>query len=111
MTFKTQVYVAGVGSSPSPAGSSASAFIAPLISAATKALLDAGITFDDVSRSVTSASSSGHNYGSQAADAFDEGLGAVEEVENGSEFASSFYMIRDRGVQCVLVIAAEKVCL
>ena len=111
MTSKTAAYIAGVGFSPSPPGSSpAEAFIAALVSAATKALLDAGVTYDDVVRGVTSRRVDTFSNGSEAFKAFDQGGIAVDKVESGCELDSSLYWVRDRVVRCVLMIALEKVC-
>jgi hypothetical protein len=112
MTSESKVYIAGVGFSPSPpAGSPAQGVIVSLVSAATKALLDAGVTYDDVAQGVRSVRSKTFSYGSEAFKAFDDGDITVDEVERGSEFESSFYWVRDRGAQCVLMIAVEKVCV
>ena len=111
MTSESKVYIAGVGLSPlPPGGSSTKGVIASLVSAATKALLDAGVTCDDVAQGVRSVRSETFRYGSEAFKAFDEGGIMVDEVESGSELNSAFYWVRDRGAQCVLMIAAEKVC-
>ena len=108
MTSESKVYIAGVGFSPSASeGSSAQGVVASLVSAATKALLDAGVTYDDVSHGVRSKSSS---HASKAFEAFDEGGIAVNEAESGSELKTSFSLVRKRGAQCVLMIALEKVC-
>ena len=112
MTSESKVYIAGIGFSSSPLGGSpAKAFISSLVSAATKALLDAGVTYDDVAQSVTSTRGNKSNYGSEAFKAFDEGGIAVDKVESGSEIDSSFSWVRDRGARCVLMIAVEKVRL
>lgn len=112
MPPKSTVYVAGVGFSPSPPeGSPTKAVIASLVSAATKALLDAGVTYDDVTHGVRSVKSKAFRYGSEAFEAFEEGGITVDEVQSGSELDSSFDLVRDQGVQCVLMIAIEKVCL
>lgn len=111
MTSDAKVYIAGVGSSPwPPQGSPAKTVSASGVSAATKALLDAGVTYDDVAQGVTNVRSKTLESGSQVFKAFDEGGIPVNEVEHGSEFASSVYLTRNRGIRCVLMIAAEKVC-
>ena len=112
MTSKFNVYIAGLGLSPSPPGSSpAKTHIASVVSAATKALLDTGVTYDDVTRSVTSTGDTTLNYGSEALKAFHDGGIAVDEVERGLELDNAFYWIRDRGAHCVLMVAVEKVRL
>lgn len=99
MTPKPKVHIAGIGSAEKDSGSS-------LVSAATKALLDAGITYDNVTRGARRKSLS---QGAEVFRAFgDEGV-PVSEVDGGSELQSSFTMVQDRGEQCVLVITADKV--
>lgn len=100
MPGKSKVHIAGVGSADKDSSSS-------LVSAATKALLDAGITYDNVTHGARRKSSS---QGAEAFRAFgDEGV-PVSEVDGGSELQSSFTMVQDRGEQCVLAITADKVC-
>ncbi|KAI9685609.1 MAG: hypothetical protein M1822_004467 [Bathelium mastoideum] len=109
MTSKPKVFIAGIGFSPSPPnGSPAHDFIAALVSAVTKALLDAGITYDNIARSVTTTSSSKVNYGSEALKALDEGVFAVDEAERGSELQTAIRCVRDGGAKCVLMIAIEE---
>ena len=105
MASDAKVYIAGVGYSPDDA--SGQEPVAKLVSAATKALLDAGVTFEDVTHCVTSKTLSS---GSIAFSAFGEGEVMVEKVEAGSELDASIRLVRDRDVQCVLMVAAEKVC-
>ena len=93
-----EVYLAGVGSSPSQKGSNSSS-----VSAATKALLDAGITLNDVSRGLGSKSTS---------EAFEVlGGSKVDEVEQGSELDKAVSLVKDRKARCVLVIAEDQVSL
>ncbi|KAI9655109.1 MAG: hypothetical protein M1821_005592 [Bathelium mastoideum] len=109
MTSKPKVFIAGVGFSPSPPnGSPAHDFVAVLVSAATKALLDAGITYDNVARSVTTITSSRVNYGSEALKTLDEEGIAVDEAERGSELPASIRYVRDGGAECVLMIVIEE---
>lgn len=99
----TPVYIAGVGFSPLSSGSSSNKDITKSsVSAATKAFLDAGITFDDVTQGVGSV-------GSEAFKAFDERGIKVDDAENGSELDSAFRLVKDKGAQCVLMLAGEKV--
>ena len=107
MMAKSKVYLGGVGaSSLRTEGSAKKDSASFLVSAATKALLDAGITYDNVTRGVRRKSS---NQGAEAFRAFgDQGV-TITEVEDGTELQSSFTMVQDRGEQCVLVIAADKV--
>lgn len=104
MPSESKVYIAGVGVSPASKG--ASVDTTSLITAATKALLDAGVTYDDVSRGVISKS---QNRGANVFRAFDDGNGPVEEVEDGAELDKSYHLVRDRGEQCVLMVAIEEV--
>ena len=102
MPSQPKVYIAGVGYSPIESG------VASLVSAATKALLDAGLTYDDVTQGVQSKSL---KDGSRAFKAFDPRRIPVDEVESGSELECSFQHVKEQGAQCVLLIATEKVCL
>lgn len=103
MVFESRIYLAGIGFSP--VKSSREIVVPSLVSAATKALLDAGITHDDVSRSVTSEG----DIGSDAAKAFDGGIVAVDQVGKGSELATSFKLVKNEGAQCVLMLAEDEV--
>lgn len=99
----SSVYIAGVGFSPLQSGSSSARNTnTSAVSAATKALLDAGVTYDDVSHGVGSV-------GSEPFKAFDEGGITVDKAESGSELESAFRQVKDKGAQCVLVVAGEKV--
>ena len=112
MTSESKVYIAGVGFSPlPPEGSPAKGVVASLVSAATKALLDAGVTFDDVILSVTSTRGNILSHGSEVSKAFDDRGVAVDEVASGSELTSSFSWVRDRGARCVLMTSVDKVCI
>lgn len=104
MTAETDVYVAGVGIAPSSSGDA----LASLVSAATKALLDAGLSYDDVTHGVRSKQL---RSGSEAFKAFDEGGVTLKEVSGGSELDVSFDLVKSQGAQCVLLITSEKVCL
>lgn len=107
MPSSSNVYIAGVGSSPAPgANTSAEGVIASLVSAATKALLDAGVTFDSVKRGVKSKSS---KHASQAFKAFDEEDIAVDEVQSGAELSSAVGSIQNQGVDCVLAVVEAQV--
>ncbi|KIV86036.1 hypothetical protein PV11_01677 [Exophiala sideris] len=104
-----EVYIAGVGLSPAPSpGSSAKSDITSMVSAATKALLDAGVTFDDITRSVSGSTGNTPNHGLKVSQAFYEGDIPVDEVESGAELEKSFSRIKDQGAPCVLMTAIEK---
>lgn len=107
MPSRSNVYIAGVGSSPAPgANNSSDAVIASLVSAATKALLDAGITFDTVNLGVKSKSS---KHASQAFKAFDERGIKIDEVQSGAELNGAVGSIQDQGADCVLVVVEAQV--
>ena len=109
MPAQSRVYIAGVGASSSRSGDSAKKdSSSSLASAATKALLDAGITYDNVTRGVRRKSL---NQGGEVFKAFGDESVPVSKVEDGSELQTSFTVVRDRGEQCVLVIAADEVCV
>ena len=104
MTSTGKVYIAGVGLSPT---SSAKNAVTPLISAATKALLDAGITFDDVAQGVVG---NDVKEGPAAFKAFDERGINIDKAKAGSEIDKAIRLVDDKSKQCVLVITTEKVC-
>lgn len=112
MASETEVYIAGVGfPTLSLAGTSVKTIVASLVSAATTALLDAGVTFDDVTQTVVTLSGNTPNYGSEVSGAFCHRDIAMDEVEKGYEFDTSFTLIRDRSAQCGMLNTVKKVCL
>ena len=98
------VYVAGVGATISNDGSSTNEHV---VSAVTKALLDAGISFDNVDQGVVGAGAKG---GSAAFKAFDERGINVDEAKQGSELEKATGFISKQKAECVLVITTEGVC-
>jgi hypothetical protein len=99
MTGKTEAHIAGVGVT-SGSGDNA------LVSAAVKALLDAGVTYDDVTRGVRAKSL---KAGSKAFQAFgDEGV-SVDEAEDSSALEHAAKLVTEKGEQCVLTIAKDEV--
>lgn len=104
MASDTKVYIAGVGYSPDDASGPES--VVSLVSAATKTLLDAGVTFEDVTHGVTCKTLSS---GSIAFKTFGEREVNIDRVAAGSELDASIRLVRDRDAQCVLMVAAEKV--
>ncbi len=109
MTSKAKVYIAGVGFSPLPHGSSlAQDLITPLVSAATKALLDGGVTYDDIDNAQG-------RVGSQTSTDSDKAINALGEeatdngLGDGSDFVSASNRIANRGARNALVLAVEKV--
>ena len=105
MGSKSEVYIVGVGFSTSK-GSSQKAIITSLVSASTKALLDAGVTYDDVAQIVTMPS-----YGTKVSRAFGDRDITINEVERESQFDVSFKSIRERAVQGVMLTLTEEVCV
>lgn len=109
MAPSSPVYIAGVGYSPLPSkNSSTEASIATLISAATKALLDAGVTYDDITHGVVSKSS---KHGTNAFKAFEDDGVVVKQTEQSSELETSFTLVKDGGAKSVLMITEEEVCM
>lgn len=103
-------YIAGVGSSPLPSRTSpAKQVVKALVSAATKALLDAGITFDDVTQGVTNLRSREFGDASLPFKAFDSSVITVDEVEDGHELECAVDSVQNRGAQSALVIATRNV--
>ena len=110
MASKSQIFIAGVGYTPVAVRSSLGrdAFVAQ-VSAATKALLDAGVTSDDVDQGVISTPNTALHCGPGLFETFDGGI-PVSKVKSGSEIDTSLCLIRDRVARCVLMIAIEEVC-
>lgn len=108
MPSEGKVYIAGTGVSPLPSGGDGKKTTLALISAATKALLDAGVTYDDVSHGVQSKKS---QNASKAFEAFDEGGIKIDEVADGKAFDTSLSLVSEKNTPCVLVILEEKVRL
>lgn len=105
MAPETKVFIAGVGFSPVSSKDARSRdSIASQVSAATKALLDAGVTYDDVQGGVTSS-----ELGTGAFQSFDEEGISIDEVESGTEFLNSLKLVSNRGSRCVLMVAGEEV--
>ena len=106
MASQPKVYIVGVGFSPLPEGSSpAQDLIGPLVSAATKALLDAGVTYDDIDLTVHGS------VGSETSHAFGQGPLNVNGTGDGSDFVSAFDRLADQGTHSVLLMTVQKVCL
>ncbi|KAJ9614310.1 hypothetical protein H2200_002446 [Cladophialophora chaetospira] len=109
MPSESKVYIVGVGSSASSRdSSSATGATKSLVSAAVKALLDAGVTCEDVSRGVISSGSDSSNSGSEFFKALGRDDLSVDNVKRGSEFDSVLQWIRVKGAQSVLSVALEK---
>lgn len=99
---KSKVFVAGVGLSQQSSGGGA----ATLVSAATKALLDAGVTYDNVVKGVRSKQL---RDGDKAFDSFGDDGVPVEQVAKGSELKSAFELVQKGKAACVLAIVADEV--
>ncbi|KAK5065164.1 hypothetical protein LTR84_001000 [Exophiala bonariae] len=108
MAGEGAVYLAGVGYSPfSSNDSSGGSPIAALVSAVVKALLDAGITYDNVTTTVAGCRDNGSSYGPQVAKVFDNTFIEVKEIEAGSELDEALHLVKTRRSHCVLVFATE----
>lgn len=103
----SHVYVAGIGVSPLPSGSNSNKATSAVISAATKALLDAGVTYDDIAHGVRGKKS---QHAAKAFKAFDEGGIEVDEVEAGSVFDSAYSLVDENNASSVLMVLEEEVC-
>lgn len=88
----------GVGLSDSKKGS--------FVSSTTKALLDAGLNFDDVDQAVA-----GSKDGRAALEEFDKRGIATQDAKPGSELEKAYSLISSGKASCVLVVADEKVRL
>lgn len=91
-----RVCIAGVGISDSKKGS--------LVSSTTKALLDAGISFDDIDQAVT-----GSNDGREALKEFDKHGIDTQDAKSGSELEKASSLVSSGKAGCVLVLTSEKV--
>jgi hypothetical protein len=101
MPSKSATYLAGIGLSRSQRGES----VVGAVSAATKALLDAGLTYHDVTQGV------GSNAVLEAFKAFGDGSVMIEESQRGPELEKGVSIVRDGKASCVLVIAEDQVRL
>lgn len=107
MTSKSKAFIAGIGiSSPQSGGSDKQVAATTIVSAAAKALLDAGVTYDDVTRGVKGKSL---NEGAAAFRAFDDEAVSVDEAGDRSELSHAVELVTDRGEQCVLVASFDEV--
>lgn len=102
MTSDAKAYLAGIGFSPSQRGENGTD---SLISAATKALLDAGITYHDVTRGV------GSKAVLEAFKAFGDDISAIDESKQGSELETALSSVKEGKARCVLVIVTDQVSL
>ncbi|KPI34869.1 uncharacterized protein AB675_2271 [Cyphellophora attinorum] len=100
MATKNKVYVAGVGLSPSTERSGP--FV---LSAAVKALLDAGVTYDHVSKSLVSKDVTG---GKSTFAAFNDDRVIVDLVANRSLLGHGIDEISGARSQCVLIAGVDK---
>lgn len=98
MGSSSRIFVTGAGLSDSKKGS--------LVSSTTKALLDAGLHFDDVDQAVV-----GSKDGHAALKEFDKRGIATQDAKSGSELEKAFSLISGGKASCVLVVASEKVRL
>lgn len=104
-----RAYIAGVGVSHIKATSSNVALDALMVSAGVKALLDAGVTYDDVDQSVAcffdqdlKATKSGfETYGKTGT--------PVSEVECFSGLYTAIQYVRGGDANCVLMVGVDKV--
>ena len=103
----SKVYIAGVGAThPSQKSQNANFDTMCLVSAATKALLDSGISFNDVSHGVRGRDSK------HISDMFRTFRGEdieIDEVKDGSELERAYQLVNDQNTQCVLAVAEAEV--
>jgi hypothetical protein len=103
MATKTKVYIAGVGLSPLAKGSGS--FV---LSAVVKSLLDAGITYDHVSKSLVSKDVS---EGKSTFAALNDDRVTLDHVPSKSLLGHGIDEVARGKSQCVLVAGVDKVCL
>ena len=76
-----------------------------------KALLDAGVTCNDVTQCVGGQGTEQSRHCLAAFEKLDaEGI-AVDQVNSGYELGSASEWVSNRGAHCVLMVASDKACL
>lgn len=102
------VYIAGVGATISSDGSSTNDYI---VSAVTKALLDAGVTYSDVDSTITGiVAEGGLKVPKSALDTFGKTGAPVSEVECYAAFHTASQFLKSGHSNCVLMVGFDKVC-
>lgn len=96
MSTKPRVSIAGVGIAKAKQSS--------LLASATKALLDAGIHFDDVDKAIVSSKD-----GCAAVKAFDHRGIETTDVKAGTELQKAYSLVSSGDARCVLVLTDDKV--
>ena len=103
------VYIAGVGAAISDNNSSRDE---PVISAVTKALLDAGVTYGDVDSSVAcSLDADSLKVPKQCLDTFGKTGAPISEVECYSGLHTASQFLKSGHSNCVLMVGFDKVSL
>lgn len=98
MSSKARVCIAGIGVAKTKKTA--------LIASSTKALLDAGIHFDDVDKAVVGSKDS---YA--ALKAFDSRGIETEHVKADQELGTAYTLISNSDAKCVLVVTGDEVSL
>ena len=101
------VYVAGVGATISSDGFASSEHI---VSAVTKALLDAGVTYSDVDSTITGfVADGGLKVAKSSLDVFGKTGAPVSEVECFAAFHTATQFLKSGHSNCVLMVGFDKV--
>lgn len=101
MAGQSKVFIAGVGLSPSKGEPDSS-----VVSAAVKALLDAGLTYDNVSKSIVSKDV---KNGAKVLEAFNDNEIPVDSVSAKTILKSAAEAVTSGKAQCVLAVGTDKV--
>lgn len=101
------VYIAGVGATISSDGSSTNEHI---VSAVTKALLDAGVTYSDVDSTITGiVADSALKVPKTSLDTFGKTGAPVSEVECYAALHTASQFLKSGHSNCVLLVGFDKV--
>jgi sterol carrier protein 2 len=109
-----QVFIAGIGLSSSSTWASSTTtrdgFEELALSAAIKALLDAGITYDKVTHGIGCVNDAGTRVGDKPFYALGATGIPICEVDSDAGLYTAASLIRGNGAGCVLLIGPDEVC-
>ena len=106
----SNVYIAGVGISHSEQSDSKSGLRDLSISAGTKALLDAGVTYGDVNESIACFLGDDLKVDKSAFNSFGKTGSAVCEIDCYSALFAATQFVRSGHSKCAMMIGLDKVC-
>lgn len=103
------VYIAGVGTCHLTATSSKASVHDIVISAATKALLDAGITYNEVKQNVACFLGRDLRVGRSSFDFFGKTGAPVTEIDCYSGLSGASHFVKSGDAECTLLIGFDRV--